>query len=75
MGSVKSISTENFSFTITGIDENGQNIVEIKPLTSAAKDLFRFKKLGRKTSQAMARESIFSFADAYEGKVMALAGI
>lgn len=76
MGSVKSINTENFSFTITGVSTDGQgNTVEIKPLSSAAKDFFRFKKYGRKTTVVMARGEIFNFADAYEGKVLALAAI
>lgn len=76
MGSVKSINTENFSFTITGISADGAgNVVEIKPLTAAAKDFFRFKKYGRKTSMDLARGEIFNFADNYESKVLALAAI
>jgi hypothetical protein len=76
MGSVKSINTENFSFTITGLSADGMgNTVEIKPLTPAAKDLFRFKKYGRKTSVEMPRGEIFNYADSYEAKVMQLAGI
>lgn len=75
MGSVKSICTENFSFSITGVDADGNSIVQVKPLTPSAKDLFRFKKLGRKTDVTMPRGEIFGYADAYEAKVMALAGI
>ena len=75
MGSINFLSTANFSFTIISTDADGNSTVEIKPISKEGKSLYRFKKWGKSQTQVSTRSLIFSDAEAYEQKVMALAAI
>jgi len=75
MGSVQSLNTANFQFTITGIDAEGNYTLEIKPTTKTGKDLFRFKKWGKVQTMFTTKAFVFGDVDAYEDKVLKLAPI
>lgn len=76
MLSVKTLSTLNFSFTITdSSDATGMCLVTIKPTTKTGKDLFRFKKWGKEQTMVTDKNSIFVDVNEYEDKLAKLAAI